>query len=443
LQSLAAAFDGYKPIDFKPFDPVSKRTEATIEDKNGNHFKVAKGAPQVILSFVANKEAISAEVDEGVNSFAAKGYRALGVARTDSKNKWQFVGLIALHDPPREDSAETIKTAQSMGVRVKMVTGDHEAIAKEIAYQVNLGTNIAIASSFLDKPDSQAARIIEEADGFAEVFPEHKYRIVEMLQGKGHIVGMTGDGVNDAPALKKADAGIAVAGATDAAKSAADIVLTKPGLLVIIDAIKESRKIFQRMNNYAIYRIAETIRVLLFITASIIVFQFYPVTALMIVLLALLNDVPIMTIAYDNVKYSNEPEKWNMRTVLSIATFLGVIGVASSFGILYIGRDVFKLSTEVLQSFIYLKLSVAGHLTVFVARTKRHFWSVKPARQLFFAVIVTQFVATLITVYGILLPAMGWELAVFVWGYALTLFMMTDFLKVRLYRLLEHREPSL
>jgi H+-transporting ATPase len=150
-----------------------------------------------------------------------------------------------------------------------------------------------------------------------------------------------------------------------------------------------------------------------------------------------------MTIAYDNVKYSNEPEKWNMRTVLSIATFLGVIGVASSFGILYIGRDVFKLSTEVLQSFIYLKLSVAGHLTVFVARTKRHFWSVKPARQLFFAVIVTQFVATLITVYGILLPAMGWELAVFVWGYALTLFMMTDFLKVRLYRLLEHREPSL
>jgi H+-transporting ATPase len=439
LQALADAFDRYRAIDFKPFDPVSKRTEATIEDKNGNQFKVAKGAPQVILSLVANKEVISAEVDEGINSFAAKGYRALGVAKADAKNKLQFVGLIALHDPPREDSAETIKTAQSMGVEVKMVTGDHEAIAREIAHQVNLGTNVAIPSSFLDRPDSQAQRIIEEADGFAEVFPEHKYRIVELLQGKGHIVGMTGDGVNDAPALKKADAGIAVAGATDAAKSAADIVLTKPGLSVIIDAIKESRRIFQRMNNYSIYRIAETIRVLLFITASIIVFQFYPVTALMIVLLALLNDVPIMTIAYDNVKYSDDPEKWNMGTVLGIATFLGVIGVFSTFGILYIGRDIFKLSIPVLQSFIYLKLSVAGHLTVFVARTRRSFWSVRPAKQLFMAVVATQSVATLITVYGFLLPAMGWGLAVFVWGYALMLFLVTDFLKVRLYKLLDHR----
>jgi len=438
-QALLEAFGHYKAIDFKPFDPVSKRTEATIEDQNGNHFKVAKGAPQVILSLVANKEVVSAEVDEGVNSFASKGYRSLGVARTDARDDWQFIGLIALHDPPREDSAETIKTAQSMGVKVKMVTGDHEAIAKEIAHQVNLGTNIAIASSFLDKPDSQAQRMMEEADGFAEVFPEHKYRIVELLQSKGHIVGMTGDGVNDAPALKKADAGIAVAGATDAAKSAADIVLTKPGLSVIIDAIKESRKIFQRMNNYSIYRIAETIRVLLFITASIIVFQFYPVTALVIVLLALLNDMPIMTIAYDNVKYSNEPEKWNMRMVLSIATFLGFIGVVSSFGILYIGQDVFRLSTEVLQSFIYLKLSVAGHLTVFVARTKRSFWSVKPANQLLVAVVSTQLVATLITVYGILLPAMGWGLAIFIWSYALTFFVITDFLKVRLYKLLDHR----
>jgi H+-transporting ATPase len=439
LQALAGAFDRYRAIDFKPFDPVSKRTEATIEDKNGNHIKVAKGAPQVILSLVFNKEAMSAEVDEGINSFAAKGYRALGVARADTKNKWQFVGLIALHDPPREDSAETIKTAQSMGVEVKMVTGDHEAIAKEIAHQVNLGTNIAIPSSFLDRPDSQAQRIAEEADGFAEVFPEHKYRIVELLQGKGHIVGMTGDGVNDAPALKKADAGIAVAGATDAAKSAADIVLTKPGLSVIIDAITESRKIFQRMNNYSIYRIAETIRVLLFITASITVFQFYPVSALMIVLLALLNDVPIMTIAYDNVKYSDAPERWNMGTVLGIATFLGVIGVFSSFGVLYVGRDIFKLSIPVLQSFIYLKLSVAGHLTVFVARTRRSFWSVRPAKQLFIAVVATQSVATLITVYGILLPAMGWGLAIFVWGYALMLFLVTDFLKVRLYKLLDHR----
>jgi H+-transporting ATPase len=438
VSAIVETVDHFKVTSFMPFDPVSKRTEATVREENGNRFKVSKGAPQAILALAENKKSISDRMAEDVDAFAEKGYRALGVARTDKDNKWQFAGLIALYDPPREDSADTIKTAQSMGVSVKMVTGDHIAIAKEISRQVSLGTNIVLPESFLDKPDSQSQRVVEEAEGFAQVFPEHKYRIVELLQDKGHIVGMTGDGVNDAPALKKADSGIAVAGATDAAKSAADIVLTKPGLSVIIDAIKESRKIFQRMTNYSIYRIAETIRVLLFITSSIIVFQFYPVTALMIVLLALLNDLPIMTIAYDTVKYSNKSERWDMRRLLGIATFLGIIGVFSSFGILYIGTDVLKLSPSVLQSFIYLKLSVAGHLTVFVARTKRSFWSVRPATPLLLAVVVTQMVATLITVYGILLPAMGWGLALLVWGYALSLFVVTDFAKVQLYKLLDH-----
>jgi len=427
-----------KVTSFKPFDPVVKRTEATVQGEDGSQFKVTKGAPQAILALIEDKKAINDKLTDDVNEFAKKGYRALGVARTNKEDRWQFAGLIALFDPPREDSAETIKTAQSMGVNVKMVTGDHIAIAKEISSQVNLGNNIVLPAAFLDKPDSEAQRVVEEAEGFAEVFPEHKYRIVELLQNKGRIVGMTGDGVNDAPALKKANAGIAVEGATDAAKSAADIVLTKPGLSVIIDAIKESRKIFQRMTNYGTYRIAETIRVLLFMTASIIIFQFYPVTALMLVLLALLNDLPIMTIAYDNVKYSDKPEKWDMRTLLGIATFLGIIGVFSTFGIFYIGLIVLKLNTLVLQSFIYLKLSVAGHLTVFVARTKGPFWSVKPAKPLLLAVIVTQLVATLITVYGILLPAMGWDLALLVWGYALSLFIVTDFAKVRLYKLLDH-----
>jgi H+-transporting ATPase len=427
-----------KVTSFKPFDPVVKRTEATVQGEDGSQFKVTKGAPQAILALIEDKKEINDKLIADVNEFAKKGYRALGVARTNKENNWQFAGLIALFDPPREDSAETIKTAQSMGVSVKMVTGDHIAIAKEISSQVNLGNNIALSAAFLDRSDSEAQRVVEEAEGFAEVFPEHKYRIVELLQNKGHIVGMTGDGVNDAPALKKANAGIAVKGATDAAKSAADLVLTKPGLSVIIDGIKESRKIFQRMTNYGTYRIAETIRVLLFMTASIVIFQFYPVTALMLVLLALLNDLPIMTIAYDNVKYSDRPEKWNMRTLLGIATFIGIIGVFSTFGIFYIGLVVLKLNTLVLQSFIYLKLSVAGHLTVFVARTKGPFWSVKPAKPLLLAVIVTQLVATLITVYGILLPAMGWDLALLVWGYALSLFIVTDFAKVRLYKLLDH-----
>ena len=429
----------YKVLSFKPFDPVSKRTEAVIEGPDKKTFTVAKGAPQIILSLLSHQEALSDKVDDIVNSFAAKGYRSLGIARADTEGDWHYVGLLALYDPPREDSAQTIKSAQSMGVEVKMITGDHKAVAKEIARQVSLGTNINVASVFLDKQDSEAMNIVEKSEGFAQVFPEHKYRIVELLQARNHIVGMTGDGVNDAPALKKADAGIAVAGATDAAKSAADIVLTSPGLAVIIDAIKESRKIFQRMNSYAIYRIAETIRVLFFITLSILVFNFYPVTAIMIVLLALFNDAPIMAIAYDNVRYSNEPEKWDMRVTLKMATFLGLIGVISSFIIFYIGEHILHLNREVVQTFIFLKLAVAGHLTIFLTRTRGPFWSIKPSGILLLSAIATKLLATIVAVYGWYVSPIGWKLSLLVWGYALVAFVVTDFIKVRLYRGIDHK----
>jgi len=443
MAAFPALVGGYKVTSFKPFDPVSKRTEAAVQNPNGQSFQVSKGAPQVILALLENGGDVEKEVTQSIAKFASKGYRALGVARTDEKGGWNYVGLIPLYDPPRDDSAATIATAQSMGLEVKMVTGDHVAIAEEVSRLVGLRANIITAASIVGKPEEEAEAIAERADGFAEVFPEHKYRIVELLQKKNHIVCMTGDGVNDAPALKKADAGIAVAGATDAAKSAADVVLTKPGLSVIIDAIKESRKIFQRMTNYAIYRINETIRVLAFITLSILVFQLYPVTALMIVLLALLNDMPIMTIAYDNVRYSPKPERWNMRALLMISTFLGAIGVVSTFGLLYIGLEVLHLSPDVLQSFIYLKLSVAGHFALFVARTKGPFWSVRPAKPLLLAVVLTQITATIITVYGILLPAMGWELAGLVWGYAFLMFLFQDLLKVQFYRLMKVEAPTL
>ena len=425
----------YKLGKFKPFDPVSKRTEAEIEGPQGS-FRAAKGAPQAILSLAANST-VGTSVDQAVETFASKGYRAMGVARTESNGAWRYVGLIALQDPPREDSAETIKTAQSLGVRIKMVTGDHVAIAKEIAKMVGLGTNIERASDFIDKPDEEATDIIEKADGFAQVFPEHKFKIVELLQTRGHIVGMTGDGVNDAPALKKADAGIAVSGATDAAKSAAAIVLTRPGLSVIIDAIKESRKIFRRMNSYAIYRIAETIRVLFFITLSIIIFNFYPVTAIMIVLLALLNDFAIMSIAYDRAEYALKPSRWDMTTVLSMATFLGLVGTVASFILFFIGVNVLHLSKDVLQSMMYLKLSVAGHFLIFITRTKGHFWSYRPSNILLAAVLGTQTVATIIAVYGLLIPPIGWSLALFVWTYAMVSFVLTDLAKVFLFRRFE------
>ncbi|HED00215.1 MAG TPA: plasma-membrane proton-efflux P-type ATPase [Proteobacteria bacterium] len=440
---MAGVSGRYKVIEFTPFDPVSKRAVVTVEDTEGDRFKVAKGAPQAILALVANKETVSAQVDEQVNALATKGYRPLGVARTtDAQQPWQYAGILGLYDPPREDSAETIRTAQAMGVQVKMVTGDHAGIAKQIAQQVNLGTNIMPASSFLDKPDREARRVVEGADGFAQVFPEHKYHIVELLQAKGHIVGMTGDGVNDAPALKKADAGIAVAGATDAAKSAADIVLTRPGLSVIIDAIKESRKIFQRMNSYAIYRIAETIRVLFFITLSILVFNFYPVTAVMIVLLAVLNDGAILSIAYDCTHYSNQPEAWNMRMVLGMATVLGITGVLASFGLFYLGEHIFRLSRDMIQSFMYLKLSIAGHLTIFITRTRGPFWSFRPAPVLLGAVVITQLMATFIAVYGLFMSPIGWSWALLVWGYAITWFLLNDRVKLAAYRIFDPQQPG-
>lgn len=426
--------ENYQVKSFSPFDPVIKHTEAILDGKEGE-IKVAKGAPQVILEMSANKDMLSDQLRKDVHDLASAGYRALAVAR--SKNEeWHLTGLIGLHDPPREDSKKTINAAEKMGLNVKMVTGDHTDIAAEIAKEVDMSPNILPADSFTNVSDDKAGEMVEKADGFAEVYPEHKYRIVSLLQDRGHIVGMTGDGVNDAPALKKADAGIAVEGSTDAAKSAADIVLTQPGLSVIIDAIVESRKIFQRMINYSIYRISETFRVLIFVTISILLFQFYPITALMIVLLALLNDLPILTIAFDNVKFSAKPEKWDMRTIILMGSYLGAMGVIQSLIVLYIGIEVFHLSISELQAYIYLVLSIGGHLVLLVARTKGPFWSVKPAPRLLWAIILTQLTATILVLFGILLPQLDPIYVAFVWGQGLLTFLIVDSTKVLLYNFL-------
>jgi H+-transporting ATPase len=430
----------YEVLHFQPFDPVHKRTEATVKVKNGKTFKVTKGAPQVILALSANVGEVKPAVEEAVNEFASRGFRSLGVARAEGDGQWQFVGVLPLFDPPREDAKATIATARQMGVKVKMVTGDALAIAKETAKTLDMGTNILDAASLGDskkKETTAVADSIEKADGFAQVFPEHKFHIVDVLQKRGHIVGMTGDGVNDAPALKKADCGIAVSGATDAARAAAAIVLTTPGLSVIIDAIKESRRIFQRMNSYAIYRIAETLRVLFFMTLAILIFNFYPVTAVMIVMLALLNDGAILSIAYDNVHYKDKPEAWNMRMVLGISTVLGVIGVVAAFGLFYLAERVFHLDRVHAQTMMYLKLSVAGHLTIFLTRTRGPFWSIRPARILWGAVLGTQIVATLIAVYGLFMTPLGWGWALFVWGYALAWFLVNDRVKLLAYRIFD------
>jgi len=432
--------ENYQVVHYVPFDPVHKRTEATVKDADGLEFKVAKGAPQVILEMSADAGEVKPDVERAIEAFAARGFRSLGVARADHGDTWQFMGVLPLFDPPREQAKATIASAREMGVTVKMVTGDQMAIARETAGHLGLGTNILDASGLGDTkhPESaQSADAIEKADGFAQVFPEHKFHIVDVLQKLGHIVGMTGDGVNDAPALKKADCGIAVSGATDAARAAASIVLLTSGLSVIIDAIKESRRIFQRMNSYAIYRIAETLRVLLFMTLSILVFNFYPVTAVMIVMLALLNDGAILSIAYDNVHYKDRPEAWNMRLVLGISTVLGVMGVVSAFGLFYLGERVFHVDRAHIQTLMYLKLSVAGHLTIFLTRTRGPFWSIRPARVLWIAVLGTQVVATLIAVYGVFMTPLGWGWAGFVWTYALAWALINDRVKLLAYRIFD------
>jgi H+-transporting ATPase len=434
------ALKPYQVTHFQPFDPVHKRTEATVKAADGSTFKVTKGAPQVILALAANAAAVKDAVDKAVNDFAARGFRALGVARADGDGKFQLLGVLPLFDPPRDDAKSTVATAAQMGVKIKMVTGDALAIARETAKTLGMGTNILDGGTLGDSKTKETAAVtksIEDADGFAQVFPEHKFHIVDVLQQNGHIVGMTGDGVNDAPALKKADCGFAVSGATDAARAAASIVLVAPGLSVIIDAIKESRKIFQRMNSYAMYRIAETLRVLLFMTLAIVIFNFYPLTAIMIVMLALLNDGAILSIAYDNVIYRNQPEAWNMRVVLGIATVLGLVGPIAAFGLFYLGDRVLHIDRPQIQTMMYLMLSVAGHLTIFQTRTRGPWWSIRPAWILLVAIVGTQAVATVICVFGFLVTPLWWGWAAMVWGYALAWFLVTDPVKLLAYRMLD------
>ena len=318
-----------------------------------------------------------------------------------------------------------------------MVTGDNLAIAREVSRELKLGPNIAVASDLFPDGKSDDSAKIDAADGYAEVFPEHKFKIVKALQARGHIVGMTGDGVNDAPALKQADCGIAVSGATDAARAAADLVLTATGLSVITAAIAEARKIFERMNSYAIYRISETIRVLLFMTLAIVVFNFYPVTAVMIVLIAVLNDFPIMMIAYDNTIVAPRPVRWDMERVLTVSSVLGVMGVISAFGLFWIAEKYLHLPRPIVQSLMFLKLLVAGHLTIYITRSAGTFWKRpvaqlapgrchgdhpdhrNPRRRLWMGHDATRM-----------------EICVGVWVYALAWFFINDMVKVEVHRLL-------
>jgi H+-transporting ATPase len=447
-----------KQTAFVPFDPVNKRTISTVESQGGQVRHYAKGAPQAIASLARPDSAILESYNATVSNLASKGYRALGVASSVDGKAWEIVGIVSLMDPPRADAKETIAEAKALGLNVKMVTGDDVAIGDQIAAQLGIGDHLLVASDVFGQqttqagaaPNSSVVDAVERADGFARVFPEHKYEIVKTLQSRGHIVGMTGDGVNDAPALKQADCGIAVSGATDAARSAAALILTAPGLSTIINAVRVSRQIFERIESYVYYRIAMTLDIMVVVVASIVFFQFQPITAIMIVVLALLDDIPIMTIAYDNVPAASRPVRWDMHRILVFASLMGLLSVAETFGLLLIGlrwhadpnlQTIVPLDASQLQTVMFLQLAVGGHLLLFVVRTKRSLFEPPyPNARLFWAIVATQIAAILVCYTGLGVPAIAPAAIAGVWIYCLAWMVVLDVFKIAYWRITAHRD---
>jgi H+-transporting ATPase len=441
------ALGQFKQTKLVPFDPVNKRTMTTVIDPNGKTWQYAKGAPQAISALCKLDPTTEGSYSTKVDDLAKHGYRALGVARSsDDGQSWALLGLLPLQDPPRPDAKATIAQTKGLGLSVKMVTGDDVAIGSEISEQLGLGTHLLVAGDvFPEKtePDHiplDEARAVERADGFGRVFPQHKYEIVKSLQELGHIVAMTGDGVNDAPALKQADCGIAVSGATDAARSAAALVLTAPGLSTIVNAIVEARKIFERINSYVFYRIAMTIAIMLVVVLSSVLFDIQPLTAIMIVALALLDDIPIMTIAYDNVRTAPAPVRWDMHRILVFSGIMGLMATAQSFGLVLFGMEWMNDPTMMakiplnhghLQTMLFLQLAAGGHMLLFVVRSRGSIISPPlPSAQLFLAIVATQIVAVVMCAFGILVPALPWTLIGIVWAYVIVWTILTDLVKL-------------
>ena len=440
-----AGLDAYRAQGFVPFDPVHKRAEGIWTAPDGSQLHTTKGAPQVILDLAQVDPDMRAKAQAWIDAQAARGVRTLGVAhRAGADGSWSFDGLLGLYDPPREDSKQTIADARAHGIEVKMVTGDNLAIAREIGGQLGIGRHMLAAGEVFGKEGGVEPRDlagdIDRADGFAEVFPEHKYGIVRALQAAGHRVAMTGDGVNDAPALKQADVGVAVSGATEAARAAASLILTAPGLSTVVKAVEEARRIFERMNAYAIYRITETIRIMVFVVLAMLAWNIYPITAVMIILLAFFNDVPIMTIAYDRTALDPRPVRWDMRRVLTVSTVMGLTGTVGSILMLYLAIDVLHLPTAKVQTYIFLKMAVAGHLTLFVARTRGAFWRKPyPAPVMLWSAIGTKVAATLLCVWGLgLIAPISWAEVGLVWGYSAVWAVLTDAVKRMVHRHLDH-----
>ncbi|KAK9677268.1 hypothetical protein RND81_11G131800 [Saponaria officinalis] len=448
---------GITEVHFLPFNPVEKRTAITYYDSKGDWYRVSKGAPEQIIELCNLTPDVKNKAHAIIDKFADRGLRSLGVAiqTIPEKNKesagepWKFMALLPLFDPPRHDSAETIRRALSLGVNVKMITGDQLAIGKETGRRLGMGTNMYPSSSLLGqhKDESIAAipveELIEKADGFAGVFPEHKYEIVKKLQERKHICGMTGDGVNDAPALKKADIGIAVDDATDAARSASDIVLTEPGLSVIISAVLTSRAIFQRMKNYTVYAVSITIRIVMgfMLIALIWKFDFSP---FMVLIIAVLNDGTIMTISKDRVKPSPTPDSWKLKEIFAtgvvLGTYLALMTVVffwlvhdSDFFTEHFGVRSIREHEEEIMAALYLQVSIVSQALIFVTRSRSWSFVERPGAMLVIAFFIAQLIATLIAVYAnwgfARIAGIGWGWAGVIWLYSIVFYIPLDILK--------------
>ncbi|KAG8900418.1 plasma membrane H+-ATPase [Tulasnella sp. 403] len=434
LDDPTRARAGIKLLDFKPFNPVDKRTEITYrEESTGRLKRVTKGMTGKIIELCTrNKtEDVENRLEADVEEFATRGLRALAIAYEEldhddfegEGNGFELIGLLAIFDPPRDDTKQTIDDALALGIKVKMVTGDQLAIAKETGRRLGLGDHMYPAKVLKDGPapggkHATLDEMIMDADGFAGVFPEHKYEIVKRLQGLGHLCAMTGDGANDAPALSRANVGIAVEGATDAARGAADIVLTEPGLSTIVHAIRGSRIIFQRMRNYSIYACAVTIRIVVCfgILAFAYKFDFPP---FMVLIIALLNDGTIMTLSVDRVLPSNSPDSWDLAEIFAFAVAYGLYLTLSTiiFMIVIIETTFFEdkfgvslsggqygsrkdANDRELHMIIYLQVAIISQALIFVTRSHGFFFMERPSTALLCAFALAQLISSIIAAYA-------------------------------------------
>ncbi len=402
-RNMRISLDGYLQRSFTPFDPTTRRTEAVVE-RRGQQLLVLKGALNTVGALCAEGPRQLESVGKEVEEFSAKGYRVIAVAKGETKSSVELVGIVALHDPPRPDSLRLISELKELGVSVKMLTGDALPIAKEVASQLGIGSDIVRARDLKSSlAQENGSRIIEESSGFAEIYPEDKYLIVKSLQARGHTVGMTGDGVNDAPALRQAEVGIAVSNATDVAKKASSVVLTTEGLEGIVDLIKTGRMIYQRIVTWIINKIIRTSKRVVFIVLAFILTGKYVVSALNMILLLFLSDYVTLSISTDNVRYSKEPESWQITQLVKIGVVYGILIVAESLLLLYLGFTFFGLSDNIdrLHTFVFVWLTLSGYFTVLTVRERRHFWDSMPSRALSVSLVINSIAVLLISTIGI------------------------------------------